>query len=88
MASHQPRYGVLLSVVAIVAAAAYSASVTRSPHSTSGRPVSRTLSASAGDPEEDASSSGSYRRTYPDNYRPMRKEVDPAQATGRSSRAI
>jgi len=48
----------------------------------------RTLSASAGDPEEDASSSGSYRRTYPDNYRPTRKEVDPAQATGRSPRAI
>ncbi len=31
---------------------------------------------------------GNYRRTYPDNYHPVRKEVDPPQAGGRSPRAI
>ena len=48
----------------------------------------RTMSGTAGATDDDAQSATSYRRTYPDSYRPTRKEVDPAQATGRSPRAI
>ncbi len=38
--------------------------------------------------DEAASGTGSYPRIYPDNYRPIRKEVGPAEPTGRPPEAI
>ena len=38
--------------------------------------------------KSDASTAGSYPRIYPDNYRPTRKEVGPAEPTGRPPEAI
>jgi hypothetical protein len=48
----------------------------------------RQASLPADTPAELARASGSFPRIYPDNYRPTRKEVSPAEPSGRPPEAI
>jgi hypothetical protein len=48
----------------------------------------RQPSGSADEADTDARGAGSFKRIYPDNYRPKPKEVDPTQSTGRLAQAI